>query len=215
MKRLSWKKPFLKAVLEETLLEVEGLHVTPSHNWTFRKRKRQSQDAIFHTLGCRQDLRCALSVEISFTVWHSSLLLHLLAESRRIWQNLASRRAGSNFLKLCHLDATWILSWIPLWSDGELPMLRRLLDWLARRTCKIYCTDIQDWFWPDSVLHTEAVAANLSWTPLNASFLATVAREDSFKVCICGGATSIGASEAVWLTWVERIWHWHVWHVIT
>jgi hypothetical protein len=32
MKRLSWKKPFLKAVLEETLLEVEGLHVTPSHN---------------------------------------------------------------------------------------------------------------------------------------------------------------------------------------
>ena len=56
-------------------------------DWTFRKRKRQSQDAIFHTLGCRQDLRCALSVEISFTVWHSSLLLHSqnLAESRRIW----------------------------------------------------------------------------------------------------------------------------------
>ena len=199
--RLSWKKPFLK--LKGCMLR----QVTIEHSER-EKDKAKMQFFIPSDAG----KICAVLFQ-----WRSALQSDIRHSYCTCSQNLAESGISQSRLKFFEtvpfrredpvLDPSMVR-----WGIANSS---KALDWLARRTCKIYCTDIQDWFWPDSVLHTEAVAADLSWTPLNASFLATVAREDSFKVCICGGATSIGASEAVWLTWVERIWHWHVWHVIT
>ena len=114
--RLSWKKPFLK--LKGCMLRqvtIERLNI--------QKEKKTKPRCNFSYPRMARFALCSFSGDQLYSL--TFVTLTALAESRRIWQNLASRRAGSNFLKLCHLDAR-ILSWIPLWSDGELPMLRRL-----------------------------------------------------------------------------------------
>lgn len=141
MKRLSWKKPFLK--LKGCMLRqvtIERLNIQKE------KKEKKTKPRCNFSLHPRMQARFALC-SFSGDQLCSLTFVTLTALARRISPNLAESGISQSRLKFFETvpfrrDLDPVLD--PSMVRWGIANASKALDWLARRTCKIYCTDIQE-----------------------------------------------------------------------